>query len=179
MPFAGPLFSSLLGVGHADDGTVLLKCHGGRSAQDITKALGLGMADLYPSKTKSRPRGKIVQTYDYLYEADKLLCQTVRFEPKDFRQRRPDGKGRWKWNLDGVRRLLYRLPNVLAAEQDDIVFAPEGEKDVDRLAGLGLIATTCPMGGGKWSKVDVSHCTADTLSSSRTMTTPVASTPEK
>src|SRR5262245_43639267 len=34
-------------------------------------------------------RGKIVATYDYGDETGKLLFQVVRFDPKDFRQRRP------------------------------------------------------------------------------------------
>ena len=36
---------------------------------------------------------KIVATYDYTDEGRRLLYQNVCFEPKDFRQRRPDGKG--------------------------------------------------------------------------------------
>ena len=53
--------------------------------------------------------GKIVKTYDYKDESGQLLYQVVRYEPKDFRQRRPDGQGGWIWNLQGVRRVLYRL----------------------------------------------------------------------
>jgi len=78
------------------------------------------------------------------------LYQAVRYDNKDFSQRRPDGKDGWKWNLDGVRRVLYRLPELLRANPDDWVFIVEGEKDVDRLFDEGLIATTCPMGAGKW-----------------------------
>jgi hypothetical protein len=52
-----------------------------------------------------------VKAYDYVSEAGELLFQVVRFEPKDFRQRRPDGRNRWVWNLDGTRRVLYRLPD--------------------------------------------------------------------
>jgi hypothetical protein len=43
----------------------------------------------------------IVKTYDYEDESGTLLYQCVRYEPKDFRQRRPDGRGRWIWNLKG------------------------------------------------------------------------------
>jgi hypothetical protein len=57
-----------------------------------------------------------------------LLYQVCRFEPKTFRQRRPDGNGGWKWNLNGTRRVLYRLREVLEAP---IVFVVEGEKDVE------------------------------------------------
>ena len=88
----------------------------------------------------------IVKTYDYTDETGNLLYQVCRMEPKDFRQRRPDGKG-WIWNLNGTRRALYRLPEIMAAQEVLIV---EGEKDADNLMELGLTATTCPMGAKKW-----------------------------
>lgn len=49
-----------------------------------------------------------------------------------------------------MRTVLYRLPALLAADPTQIVFLPEGEKDVDRLWTLGLIATTNPMGALHW-----------------------------
>jgi len=100
-----------------------------------------------PARKQARSGDKIVTSYDYLDEAGKLLFQVVRLEPKGFRQRRPDGNGDWIWSLKGVRRVLYRLPELLRAE---IVFVCEGEKDADNLRELGLVATTCPMGAGKW-----------------------------
>ncbi len=68
-------------------------------------------------------------------------------KPKDFWQRRPDGKGGWINNLQGVRRVLYRLPDVKSAQT---VCVAEGEKDADNLAKLGFVATTNPLGAGKW-----------------------------
>lgn len=90
---------------------------------------------------------RMVKTYDYTDEQGKLLYQVCRMEPKSFRQRRPDGNGGWKWDLNGTRRVLYRLPEVLRAQE---VFLVEGEKDTDALKDLGLTATTCPMGAKKW-----------------------------
>jgi 5S rRNA maturation endonuclease (ribonuclease M5) len=100
--------------------------------------------DLSPNGHSAR---EIVATYDYLDEGGKLLYQVVRFEPKTFRQRKPDGNGGWIWNLNGVRRVPYRLPELQTAEQ---VFIVEGEKDVESLRSLGLVATTNPGGAGKW-----------------------------
>jgi hypothetical protein len=94
---------------------------------------------------------RIVVTYDYKDEESQLLYQVIRYEPKDFRQRRPDGQGGWIWNLEGVRRTLYRLPELIEFSMQEWVIICEGEKDVDRLYELGFIATTCPMGAGKWS----------------------------
>ena len=49
---------------------------------------------------KGAPKGKtIVATYDYTNEAGELLFQVVRYTPKGFRQRRPDGNGGWIWSL--------------------------------------------------------------------------------
>ncbi len=97
--------------------------------------------------------GKIVATYPYHSADGKLLFEAVRFDPKEFCQRRPDGKGRWIWNLDGVQRVLYRLPELLSADPAKWVFVVEGEKDVDNVRALGLVATCNPVGAGKWGKL--------------------------
>jgi putative DNA primase/helicase len=57
--------------------------------------------------------------------------------------------GRWVSGVKGVRLVPYRLPELVAAEMMEPVFVCEGEKDVDRLAGVGLTATCNPMGAGK------------------------------
>jgi hypothetical protein len=93
---------------------------------------------------------RVVATYDYLDEAGVLLFQTVRYEPKDFRQRRPDGTGDWLWNLGGIQPILFRLPQLLRASPGLPVFVVEGEKDVLALERVGLVATCNPMGAGKW-----------------------------
>jgi DNA primase len=96
---------------------------------------------------------EIVATYDYTDERGKLLFQCVRSQPKDFRQRQPDGNGGWTWNLEGVRRVLYRLPELLHNLEHSLpVVVTEGEKDVDAIAKLGFpAAVTCnPLGAGKW-----------------------------
>ena len=77
-----------------------------------------------------------------------MLYQAVRYEPgwngrdKDFRQRRPKPGGGWLYNLDGVRRVLYRLPELLDADRNLPVFVVAGEKDADTLFALNLVATT-------------------------------------
>ena len=56
------------------------------------------------------PLGTIETAYDYRDETGALLFQVVRFEPKTFRQRRPDPSASdgWSWKLDGVPRVLYQ-----------------------------------------------------------------------
>ena len=97
-----------------------------------------------------RPMSKIVETYDYRSAEGNAVFQLVRYDPKDFRQRRPDRAGGYVWNLKGIERVLYRLPELLAADPSEAIFVSEGEKDADRLAALGLTATTNPEGAGKW-----------------------------
>ncbi|MCH7779471.1 MAG: hypothetical protein IH848_01375, partial [Acidobacteria bacterium] len=110
-----------------------------------------GEAGVEPVKA-TRSRKNIVATYDYRDEQGVLLFQVVRFEPKGFRARRADGNGGWIWDLKNVRRVPYRLPELIKADRREWVFVVEGEKDADRLAGLGLIATTNVFGAGKWTK---------------------------
>ena len=91
---------------------------------------------------------RIVAMYEDTDEKGELLYQAVRFHPKGFRQRRPDGTDGWIWNLQGVTPVLYRLPEVLKAK---LVYIVEGEKDVATLESLGRTATTNSGGAAsKW-----------------------------
>lgn len=142
-----------LSIAQGDDGRVLLHCHAGCSPIEICQALGMSISELFPPSDGSGPgSGEIVATYDYRDAAGVLLFQVVRFKPKDFRVRRPDGTG-WEWKLGHTPRVLYRLPELLAADPAEWVFICEGEKDVDRVRSLGLVATCNPGGAGKWHRL--------------------------
>ncbi len=105
------------------------------------------LADDRPAPTARRE----VAAYPYTDENGELLFEVVRFEPKDFRQRRPDGRGGFVWNLKSVRLVPYRLPDLIEdLAQDRTVFLVEGEKDVDHLRSLGIPASCNPAGAGKW-----------------------------
>ena len=118
--------------------------------------LGITTVDL-SGENGRRPAGppkarRVVATYPYTDATGNLLFEVLRYDPKSFCQRRPGGKGGWTYNLAGVQRVLYRLPQVLAAVRaGEAVFLAEGEKDADALARLGLVATTNPGGAAKWS----------------------------
>ena len=56
----------------------------------------------------------------------------------------------WRSGLDGVRRIPYRLDELVNSDSSSPIYIVEGEKDADRLCSLGFIATTCPFGAGKW-----------------------------
>ena len=75
--------------------------------------------------------------YDYLDEAGTLIHQVIRSRPKSFRQRRPGARpSEWIWNLRGVRRVLYRLPEVVG-RPSETVYLVEGEKDVHAVEDAG------------------------------------------
>jgi AAA domain len=131
------------------EGKILLKCFAGCEPAAIVAALNLRMADLFVDgkPTGNGPGEKPEAVYPYSDENGDLLFEVVRFPGKQFRQRRPDGKGGWLWNLDGTRRVLFNLPAVLKAQS---VLILEGEKDCLTAAKLGLTATCNPGGAGKW-----------------------------
>lgn len=148
-----------LSVKAGDDGKVLFRCHAGCGFADVLEALKLEPRDLFPGNGKARgkavvPARRIVAEYDYTDERGGLLFQVVRLEPKTFRMGRPDDAGRWIWSVGGVPRVLYRLPEFLAADPGSTVYLIEGEKDVDRLRSHGLVATCNSGGGEKWKFVD-------------------------
>lgn len=138
---------SSLSIGRGTKQPWVFNCHAQCSLDAILQAAGLTMADVSESAAKSTGNRKIVQTYDYADETGTLLYQVVRFTPKDFRQRRPDGHGGWIWSLKGVRRVLYRLPQLAGCKT---IFVTEGEQDSARLWDLGLPSTTSVGGAGKW-----------------------------
>lgn len=132
------------------NGDTVLFDHAGCKVPDILAAKGLTITDLF-GEPKANGAGRVIEaTYNYRDEGGELLFQAVRYNPKGFVQRRPDGNGGWDYSLKGVRRVLYHLPELLAADQAETVFLVEGEKDVDRLRAGGLVATCSPMGAGKW-----------------------------
>jgi len=87
--------------------------------------------------------------YPYRDASGTLVYEVVRKPGKKFTQRRPDGNGGWAWNLKGVERVLFNLPD-LVARTSETVYVVEGEKDANRLVSLGLLATTNSGGAGKW-----------------------------
>jgi hypothetical protein len=96
---------------------------------------------------------QIVAVYAYQDEKGQVLFETVRWSPKGFSQRRPDGGGGYIWNIKGVRLVPFGLPEILGADSDATIFIVEGEKDVVALRERGLIATCNPMGAGKWRRI--------------------------
>jgi hypothetical protein len=126
--------------------------------------MGITLADLFPEHRNGNgsngSHGRISETYDYEDESGKLLFQVVRFDPKDFRPRKPDKSGLegWAWNIKGVRRVPFRLPQLIKAVKDGRpVYIVEGEKDVLALEKSGAAATCNNGGAGKWDSSYSQH----------------------
>ncbi len=147
-----------LSIGQGDGGRVLLICFAGCQTPDVVAAMGLTEADLFEEKlpeVDEGPPDRWPTTATYAYEDEagdpvyRVLRKTSPSGRKTFRQERVNGQGGWIAGVEGVRRVLYRLPQVLASEPG-MVFVVEGEKDCDNLAKLDLVATTNVAGAGKW-----------------------------
>lgn len=162
--------SPSLSISEAPDGKILLKCFTGCSADAIVEAIGLEMKDLFsegsayfrrtpanfPPAVRTNGNGSIglakaanqskaiAEIYEYTDANWEVLYENVRYEPKDFRQRRPDGKGGYFYNLHGIERVPYRLPELIQAinKGTDEIWLTEGEKDADNLRLLGFPATS-------------------------------------
>jgi 5S rRNA maturation endonuclease (ribonuclease M5) len=146
---------------HVSPGTegqpVVLKCHAGCTTEEIIAEAGLDWNEICkPLDQRSNVTPIRIQPtiYSYVDEEGVELYQALRmYQPdgrKTFKQRHLKN-GTWQWNLNDVRRVVYRLPDVIAAVRDGkTIWLVEGEKDVQSLNNLDEVATTNPMGAGKW-----------------------------
>ena len=148
-----------LDVTETPDGKVLVICRSAGCGQtDVIAALRTRNLWAATNEEKCHQRERIVAAYDYRDENGELLFQVVRCAPKTFYQRRParpdddpkDIRDGWVWNIKGITRVLYRLPELLKSRGD--VFVPEGERDVETLRTLGFTATTNSGGAKKWRR---------------------------
>lgn len=145
--------------------TGLAQCHSqcGRGWDMISLEQDLFSLDFTHAKERvfdlvGRPRVSweerdVEAIYDYTDADGKLLYQVLRKTGKKFVQRRPDSDS-WKWGLEGVPRVPFRLPQV---SQADFVAIVEGEKDALSLERVGLTAS-CNSGGAGNFKPELVKC---------------------
>ncbi len=137
-------------------------CFAGCKVDDIVKSAGLEMTALFDGdrtkeakETLSPDRWPVTATTVYESADGKPLFRVLRKTSPDsgaktFRQER-NVNGMWASGMDGVERVLYRLPALCDPElSDEVVWLVEGERDADALVSIGLVATTNPGGAGKW-----------------------------
>jgi hypothetical protein len=119
------------------DGDVVVYSHAGDSGalEYVREKLGLGVVRALRTEKA---------VYTYHDEGGHAVLEVVRMEPKGFFQRRPGGGKPNKWTLYRLTELLEAVANYQS------VFIAEGEKAVDALTRIGVVATCSPMGAGKW-----------------------------
>lgn len=154
---AHPDTNPSLSYSEADNGNALIHCHAGCTPDSILTALGLTPTDLFPPKTGNGHQPTpdlrnlirtITATYTYTTASGTPLYQVVRYHPKAFRQRLPDGT----WGIGDTPRIAYNLPAVKAAIANrQPIWIVEGEKDVDLLTRLGHTGTCNSGGAGQWN----------------------------
>jgi hypothetical protein len=169
-----------LSVSANANGQVLLRCHTGCKAEAVVEALALKWTDLWPgdgppkngsAKGAVIAEGPWANVAEYLYrdEHGVVLYKVVRQErtatvqnadgstgqvrEKKFVQFRPKGD-EWEPGVTDVRRVLFRVSQLLATPKDVPVYLVEGEKCVQVLVELGLVATTTSGGALAWCKAD-------------------------
>lgn len=134
---------------NAPDGLLVHSFNGGDplAIKDELRAIGV---------LPERERGegwRATGTYEYADETGTVLYRTVRKEKPGERKRfvaeRPQGRG-WTNGLGDTRRVLYRLPELLAADPAAPVYLVEGERKADKLAGWGFTATAIAFGAKGW-----------------------------
>ena len=158
----------------------LIYCHAGCDTHEILTSVGLAFEDLGTTNKSKEENSNIGNIYSYVDENGVLLFEKIRFKNKDFRQRRYiDGKTVWGLSagiytetypgsnnyspkerpgaksitLQEQPKILYNLPKLLNAIKNGYpVYIVEGEKDVNSMTKLGLVATTAPSGGGNGNK---------------------------
>jgi putative DNA primase/helicase len=141
-----------LSVGIGRDACLLLHCHASCNIGDVLAELGISEGDLFSSNGHGFHQPTAEEHYLYRSASGQIVMRVTRRPGKKFTQSRPDGHA-WIWNAKGVKKVLYRLPEVLkAVAEGQPIYVVEGERDVATLERVGLVATTNPGGAGvgKW-----------------------------
>jgi putative DNA primase/helicase len=130
------------------DDKILLHCFAGCRVEDILAKAGLSLADLYLNGSRVpealyQYRGK---DGSWLYDKQKFVTDGK----KEFIPRRLTPNGELVYDLKGVERLPYNLPEVESAiGKGETILLVEGEKDAETARILGFAGTTFG-GAGDW-----------------------------
>src|SRR5579871_2598615 len=107
-----------LSVSEGKDGKILVNCFAGCSVEDICQSLNLQISDLFIEPVCNKPTSSKT-IYSYRDEQGIELYRKIRLEPgingksKNFYSERTGENGETICNLQGCRRVLYNLPEVI------------------------------------------------------------------
>jgi len=134
-------------------GKALVYCHpnGKHTETEIRQALGFDSLTYSQNGREGKVTPPVIEAVYKYVSAEGVPWEVVRTKPKGFHQRRPDGKGGYIRNIRGLTPTLYHQDDIVKAiAKGDPVYVVEGEKDCNNLWEIGVVATTNPMGAGKW-----------------------------
>jgi hypothetical protein len=107
----------------------------------------------YNGRGNGHDKSGFAAIYPYYDEGGELLFEVCRTWNKEFPQRKPNGRGGYDWKTKDVRKVLFRLPELMEAiANEQTVVVPEGEKDTLNLVRQGFAATCSPGGASEPSK---------------------------
>jgi hypothetical protein len=162
-----------LSIRETDSGTLLVCCHAGCTVENIVRAIGLEMRDLFPpsgnGKAKSngqafasanravaaleRKHGKRSGLWTYTDLGGNPVGVVVRWDKPDEKYYRPASLYPDGWHIEHMPapRPLYRWPDLAASPR---VVVCEGEKAADAACGIDFVATTSSGGAKAAHKTD-------------------------
>jgi len=120
-----------LSITEGDDGRVLLYCHAGCSTEDIVRALGLTMSDLFPSNGKKKHE---IGRRQHLYDGCRKTIISFSDGSKTAFWEHYENDT-WIRGLNGNKQTLY---NSGALKSPGIKCLSESEKDADQVNLLGF-----------------------------------------
>lgn len=142
-------------------GKILLSCHAGCATADILAEVGKTWNDIMPTKEEEQKPLKSWQIdleaeYRYTDADGNYLYSKLRYKGKRIRYGRIVN-GEYKKGKGDVSGELYNLVALKKAiEEGRTVYYVEGEKDVETMKGLGLVAVTAG-GTGDWKESFSKH----------------------
>lgn len=88
-------------------------------------------------------KNRVVAEYIYCDENNNPVYKVIRFSPKkSFAYKSLKENGKWVYGAKDIKKILYRLPELINSNINKPILFVEGEKDVENLRKLGFIATT-------------------------------------
>jgi len=148
----------------APDGVLIHSFNGGDplAIKDELRAKGV-----LPERERGGAVWRVTGVYEFRDERGAVLYRTRRHErpanPKRYTVERPDGHGGWIDKIGDARRVLYRLPELLASDPDEPLYLVEGERKADKLVAMGFGATAIAFGSKSWRKAYAEHLAGRTV----------------
>ncbi|EPR12084.1 hypothetical protein M527_01835 [Sphingobium indicum IP26] len=133
----------------APDGVLINSANGGDPLEIKDQLRSKGVLPRWEPTSQRplqrRPRQPGISHFEFQDADGATVCRKVRTDKPDgskvFTWQHPDGKGGWAAGR-GCDPLPYRLPDLLAAPADAVIYVAEGERKADKLASWGMVATS-------------------------------------